>query len=834
MLAAHVADEKINLIFANLHGLADNVSAYNINAANEPGIKACLDLLIKETKRKGYIRMSVSSLSGSTITTDGHKFNIADDELFKKSINGFSSTSGVRIDSILNQRHPQMEVINFSVPVSANTKVVGVLSATIPLEAAASFLRGSNVIYNGPSLFIIDPDNCVIAHSMVFRDERMYLGRSCSFFDFMTGLLGPEEYDIIRKNIGELSGNDIFSYKTGLYSRHISFVPLVNTNGWKFVEVSSEDGLHSINRDTFYKAITLFIAIVLIVILFMLILYVLLLKYKKIKRLSQTTLDKSGLYLFMLSPSGDAAKCDKNFIQFLGFPETTESFNFTQFMDKNQTLFPLSSIKKEDSFRLSLLMPNGERIYLLIQVIGDNERGLYQSFAVDITKDEQIQEQVRNFAYTDLTTGLPNKKSCTIKIGELNKKCMKESFKSAFIFIDINNSRKILEVFGDKLSGMMLHEAAFRLSNIAHEASGMLYSLGNDNFVIVFENYDETENITNISEKINNAFLAPFAVGDGTFDLTCRIGIVFCLEHLKQTPVSPNDVFRYGEFAVDCAKKNNGLFVFDMEKYISIVNEIDIEIDLAQSIKNNELELYYQPIYNFRTNMVTGIEALLRWISPKHGNVPPAVFIPIAEKSGFINYLGDFVIDNAMNFAETIKHKNIKVCFNASTIQFMQADFVNKLLTKFREHRLAPNSVVLEITESCFYGRIDEMKEKLELVRNAGILVSIDDFGTGYSSLSYLKDLPADYLKIDRSFFSDIESSEKQQAIISSIAAVAEALDITVIAEGIENKEQLGIIITQTNCQRIQGYLVARPMPEKDALIFIENFNGLTDIIDFE
>jgi len=828
LLAAHVADERINSIFTNLHGLADNASVYNINGSGT-NLEPCLAILRKETDKMGYKRIYLSNLSGSTVTTDGYKFNIAGDELFKKTIKGFSSTSGVSVDRIFNKHHPRTEVIYFSVPVLEHSKIVGALFATVPLEKAASLLRGSSVVYDGPSLFIIDSDNCVIAHSKVFRDERMYLGSSCSFFDFMSGLLTADENEYLRKNIGEISGNNIFAYKAKHYPRHISFAALLNTNGWKFVEVSSEDGLHALRKNTFYKAAVLFIAIVLVVILFMFILYILLLKYRKIKKLSQTTIDKSGLYLFMLSPNGDAVKCDKNFIQLLGFPEKTDSFNFTQFMDKNQTLFPLSSIKKEDSFRLSLRMPNGERIYLLVQIIGDSERGLYQSFAVDITKDERIQEQVRNFAYTDITTGLPNKKSCTIKIGELNKKCMKESFRSSFIFIDINNSRKILEVFGDKLSGMMLHEAAFRLSNIAHAFGGTLFSLGNDNFVIIFDNYDEEDDVINISKKINNTFLTPFSVGDGTFDVTCRIGIVFCLEYMKQTPVSPNDVFRYGEFAVSCAKTSNGLFVFDMEKYISIANELDVEIDLLQSIKNNELELHYQPVYNFKTRAITGFEALLRWMSPKHGNVPPAVFIPIAEKSGFINYLGDFVIDNTMNFAEKVKDRNIKVAFNVSTIQFMQADFVNKLITKFREHRLAFNSITVEITESCLYGRVTEMKEKLELLRNAGILVSIDDFGTGYSSLSYLKDLPADYLKIDRSFIKHLETSEKQQAIISSIVAIAEALDIIVIAEGVETKEQLDIITSNTNCYHIQGFLVAKPMPETEVLDFMVNFDGLDD-----
>ncbi len=825
-LAAHIVDERINTILTDLQGLAHHPSTYDISKKN---IEKSLKLLREETKKRGYLRMSLTDFNGNTITTNGQKFNIAENRQFQKTIRGFSTTSGITLKRMSDSPHPAKEAITFNVPVFMGATVIGVLSATIGLEKASYLLKDIDKPYNGASLFIIDADNCVITHSGVFTDKRMYLGRSCSFFDFMSGILDFDEQDLIRININDLPWDNVFSYKTKQYSRYLSFAPLPNTDGWKLVSVSSEEGLLAAHRNILYKATTLFIIAILIVIAAILFLYIVLLKYGKMKRLSRTALDKSGLYLFMLSMHGDAEKCDKNFIQFLDLPEKTECFNFTHFMDKKQTLFPLDSIKKEDSFRLSLHMPDGRELYLLIQVIGEEEGGLYQSFAVDITKDEQIQEQVRNFAFIDLTTGLPNKKSCTIKIGEINKKCMKEEFKSAFIFIDINDSRKILEIFGNKLSGMMLHEAAYRLSTVADNFGGTLFSLGIDNFVLILDNYDNKKSLINISEKINKIFFTPFILGDGTFEVTCRIGVVFCPEYLKQTPVSPNNIFRYGEFAVSYAKKTSNLYLFDMEEYLSIINERDIKIDLLQSIKNNELELYFQPIYNFHKDSITGFEALLRWISPKHGNIPPDVFIPIAEKSGFINYLGDFVIDNTINFAEQLKAKNIKVGFNVSIIQFMQADFVCKLLTKFSGHNFAPDSIMLEITESCLYGRVEEMKEKLDLIRNAGILVSIDDFGTGYSSLSYLKDLPTDYLKIDKSFIKDIETSEKQRAIISSIIAVAKSLDIIVIAEGVETKGQLDIIV-QTNCHLVQGFLIAQPMPEKETLAFIESFNGINDI----
>jgi EAL domain-containing protein (putative c-di-GMP-specific phosphodiesterase class I) len=323
------------------------------------------------------------------------------------------------------------------------------------------------------------------------------------------------------------------------------------------------------------------------------------------------------------------------------------------------------------------------------------------------------------------------------------------------------------------------------------------------------------------------SFAIPFPLGDAPYEVSCRIGLVACTEYLRGEQISPGDMLRYGELAGRLAKKTQGVFRLDMESYLSAMKELDMEVVLINSIKNCELKVVYQPVYSYGPDRITSVEALIRWENERYGNVPPSTFIAIAERCGFINQLGDFVIDASLDLASKLcsEGRDIRVNFNVSSLQFSQSSFAEKLTEKFRSRGLPRESAGLEITESYLCGDASDFIEKLEMIRKEGIMVSIDDFGTGYSSLSYLKDLPIDFIKIDRSFIKGIDRSEKHLNLFKSITALAGSIGVEVVAEGVETEDQLEAVL-KCRCSHIQGFLISEPIDEDALMDFIKTYTG--------
>ena len=410
---------------------------------------------------------------------------------------------------------------------------------------------------------------------------------------------------------------------------------------------------------------------------------------------------------------------------------------------------------RDTSFKLRLSIKNSrdKDIFLLVQIIGEKERNSFPAFAMDVTGDEILQEKIRDLAYTDKTTGLPNRESFILKIESLNRKSMSTVFKSGLLFIDINNSHRILEISGHRLFEKMLRDAAERLSVVADANGGEVFSLGSDDFVIVIDDFKEESEMYSLADKVFASFAIPFPLGDAPYEVSCRIGLVACTEYLRGEQISPGDMLRYGELAGRLAKKTQGVFRLDMESYLSAMKELDKEVVLINSIKNCELKVVYQPVYSYGPDRITSVEALIRWENERYGNVPPSTFIAIAERCGFINQLGDFVIDASLDLASKLcsEGRDIRVNFNVSSLQFSQSSFAEKLTEKFRSRGLPRESAGLEITESYLCGDASDFIEKLEMIRKEGIMVSIDDFRDRLFFPLTLRP-PNSFIKIDRSF----------------------------------------------------------------------------------
>ena len=827
-LTANMVDERINSRLIHLQTLAYIPSSSIQNNTNKKLLSDKLTQIKTETSKLGYNFIQLTDAQGVSVSSGGKEIKITETEQFYKAIRGFTTITQITDNDVRDLPYKGKEgMVILSVPIFSGANVLGVLTAAIDPKKF-DVLQKIDIPYSGAALFLIDRNHRVLANSGENLAGLLNDGTGSTFFGLMSSFIGPDELDLIRNDITDLTGNNVKNYKSSKSGQILSIANLPSSEGWKLIAVSSERSIRSQQNSLIYKIGVLFLFIVFLISTLIIYIYIVNWKYKRIRDLSRAAIDMTGSHFFRFSASGDVKEYEKEFASFIGAPADSRIFNLRQVMDDGQTIFPMGKIDDKTSFKLYLQNKYKEDIYLLVQVIGKPEAGFYPAFALDVTKDEQMQKKIRDLAYVDVITNIPNRESFILKVEALNKKCLEESFKSGLLFIDINNSHKILEMFGHRLFQNMLKETAERLSSISEEAKGSLYSLGSDDFVIVFDNYDKIDEMLAIADKINVKFSRPFMLGDASFEVTCRTGIVSCPEYQMRTQISPSDMLRYGEITTRLAKANSGLFILDMESYLSVISELDMEMDLLSSIKNKELKLNYQPIYSYGLDRITAFEALLRWESKKHGKVPPCLFIPLAEKCGFINQLGDFVIDRSLDFASKLRsqQKNITVNLNVSPIQFLQLNFSEKLIIKFKGRLLPEKSIGLEITESSLFENMEDLNKRLGLIRNAGITISVDDFGTGYSSLSYLKDLPIDYLKIDRSFITGIEESEKHIKLIKGVTDLAKSLGIEVIAEGIETEDQLNTVL-RCGCNNIQGFYIATPMDEEEAVVFIDSFSGL-------
>ena len=827
-LAANMVDERINTKLIQLQTIAYIPSSSAQKTPSKKLLSEKLAQIKNETSKFGYHFIQLTDAQGASVSSDGKDIKITETEHFYKAIRGFTTITQITSNDVRDLPYKGKEgMIILSVPIFSGANVIGVLTAATD-PGKFDVLQNIDIPYSGASLFLIDKNHRILSRSGEILPGLKAYGTGSTFFTLMSSFIGPEELNHIKHEISNLIGNTVRHYKSSKNGQILSIANLPSSEGWKLVAVSSERSIRTQQNSLIYKIGLLFLFITLLVSTMIIYVYIVNWKYKRIRDLSRAAIDMTGSHFFRFSGSGDVKDYEKEFASFIGAPADGRIFNLREIMDDDRNIFPMDKIDGKTSFKIHLKNEYKEDIYLLVQVIGRQEGGFFPAFALDVTKDEQMQKKIRELAYVDVITNIPNRESFILKVEALNEKCLKESFKSGLLFININNSHKILEIFGHRLFQNMLKETAGRLSSISEKANGSLFSLGSDDFVIVVDNYDKIDELLAIAEKINVKFSRPLMLGDSSFEVGCRIGIVSCPEYQMRTQITPSDMLRYGEITVRLAKTNNDIFILDMESYLSVINELDMEIDLASSIKNKELRLNYQPIYSYGTDRITSFEALLRWKSKKHGNVPPCVFIPLAEKCGLINQIGDFVIDTSLDFAAKLRsqNKNVTINLNVSPIQFLQLNFAEKLILKFKSRLLPQKSIGVEITESYLFENMDDLSERLGHIRDAGITVSVDDFGTGYSSLSYLKDLPIDYLKIDRSFITGIETSEKHIKLIKGVIDLAKSLGIDIIAEGIETEDQLNTVL-RCGCNNIQGFYIARPMDEEDALVFIDSFRGL-------
>ncbi|MBK6678222.1 MAG: EAL domain-containing protein [Rhodocyclaceae bacterium] len=470
------------------------------------------------------------------------------------------------------------------------------------------------------------------------------------------------------------------------------------------------------------------------------------------------------------------------------------------------------------------------RIYPVWQTISavvapDGHISHYVVAFSDISQRKEAEEQIRNLAFFDPLTQLPNRRLLIDRLGLALAATTRYRKHGALLFLDLDYFKNLNDTLGHEAGDQMLVEVAGRLKSCVREGDTVA-RLGGDEFVVMLEDLsqDEAEAATQaelVAKKILELGTQPYRLRGREHHSTFSIGIgLFNAEHL-----GADELLRRADVAMYQAKTNgrNALCFFDPQMQEALLERASMQNDLRRVVEREELVLHYQPQFDEHRRVV-GAEALLRWQHPVRGTVAPADFIPLAEETGLILPIGTWVLDTACRklreWEKLPAMRHLVLAVNVSAKQFHQPDFVAVVRRILDETGVNPRRLKLELTESVVINDMADAVEKMKTLKSLGIAFSMDDFGTGYSSLLYLRRLPLDQLKIDRSFISEIESNAGDAAIVQTIIGMARSLGLDVIAEGVE-KEGQHQFLKLNHCPEYQGYLFGQPVP---AAIFEATF----------
>lgn len=433
------------------------------------------------------------------------------------------------------------------------------------------------------------------------------------------------------------------------------------------------------------------------------------------------------------------------------------------------------------------------------------------------------EKQKNYFSDVDALTGLPNRNGVKRMMSDWVDLCRRNGKDGGAFFLDVDNFRSVNNTFGHDAGDKFLCETSLRLRRVAGKRN-IVGRIGGDEFALFISDVNRVEQLEGFAKKIADSFREPYLINGIVIQLTCSVGAILFRYREAKRKNEFDEIINRGEFVLKEAKtsKRGSYALFNNTFGGLIDRQLQLESALKYSIESDELTCYLQPQYNTREKAIVGFESLARWKSARFGMIPPSQFIPMAEKSGFIKELGRFVVEKTFYFAKSVEGRGVRVSFNTSPIELLQANFTDYIISRFDYYGLAPDSVAIEITESCLIESFDEVIRKLKILSGHGIQVYLDDFGTGFSSLTYLKNLPINSVKIDKSFIDEIVTDHVEKDIVDMIILLARRLNLEVIAEGVETKEQLECI-SESGCDIIQGYYISRPVPQGDAMPLLES-----------
>ncbi|MEH7125246.1 EAL domain-containing protein [Bacillus sp. JJ1532] len=463
--------------------------------------------------------------------------------------------------------------------------------------------------------------------------------------------------------------------------------------------------------------------------------------------------------------------------------------------------------------------------WITISSIKDEEGYITNFVAVfsDITDRKHAEDQLRYLAHNDSLTGVANRYSLNKRLEDLIYTAEKYNQLLAVLFLDLDRFKQINDTLGHNYGDMLLKKVSTRLKGLLKNKD-MIARLGGDEFVIVLPNLKHPKEAVHMAEMIIEEFTKSFHLNMQEVYVSTSIGI--SLYPLDGTDIET--LLRTADKAMYEAKSGgrNQFELYHNKMHHNESRQMKMENDLRKAIERNEFFLVYHPIIDAKTNKVVSLEALVRWKQEEFGLVPPSEFIPLAEESGLIIPISEWIIQKACEDLKAIHlqgNPKLRMSVNISAIHFNQDNFVKSIGEIFQRTNVNPNYIDFELTESMIMPKASETVDKLVKLKQLGVKLSIDDFGTGYSSLSYLNRFPLDTLKIDQSFIRRISIYEEDSSIVEAIITMAHRLHLKVVAEGVENKKQYDFL-KKEQCDFIQGFYISKPIPLHKLLTFLTSW----------
>ncbi|WP_338363865.1 EAL domain-containing protein [uncultured Pseudoalteromonas sp.] len=478
-------------------------------------------------------------------------------------------------------------------------------------------------------------------------------------------------------------------------------------------------------------------------------------------------------------------------------------------------------VQERERIQQEVKLRNSERVLLPIEISIDeikNDQNQITNYVVvysDLTERKNAQSQLHNLSNRDRTTSLPNR---NLFFTDLHK-LVKQNTHHALLVFDLDNFKKINDSLGHQLGDSLLAKLAMRLNKLTRE-NDVFYRLGGDEFALVMADTNDIHVITRMAKQFLAAIATPFKMAGHELAITSSIGIVL----FPEDGSTPELLLKNADTAMYHAKKKgNSYLFFNDTMNRQAVKRLQIENLMRFGLKENHFEVYYQPKMNIRTGKLTGMEALVRFITPKKGVISPGVFIPIAEETGQIIEIGEVVLNKACRDVKQWLDEGLfsgRVAVNLSAKQFSLPDLTTRIDVILQKNELPSYFLELEITEGTV---MDDPQEAIAIMRSLsarGIHLAMDDFGTGYSSLAYLKQFPLNTLKVDKAFIDDMKT-ERGRNMVDSIVTIAHNLDLHVVAEGVEQASQIDLLKT-LNCETVQGYFYSKPLSKDEFTAFLK------------
>lgn len=438
-------------------------------------------------------------------------------------------------------------------------------------------------------------------------------------------------------------------------------------------------------------------------------------------------------------------------------------------------------------------------------------------------KGIESQSQLEQAIHHDNLTGLPNRLLLKDRFEQSVRKSIRGKSKTVLIVIDIDNFKQINEELGQEIGDQVLIAVSANIQENLRD-SDTIGRISGDEFIVILEDLNSTESITTIVEKLHSDLRGPLTLKSTTVSPTCSIGYAISPDHGSEF----EDISSKADMAMTWSKKmgKNTINIFDKDHTKDTSHKFEISNQLPRALEKNEFQLYFQPKIDLKSHQLVGAEALIRWDNEKLGRIPPDMFINIAEQTGHINEIGQWVIETAIahcaSWQELVNYP-VPVAINISSLQFKTGMLDQDIKRYLDKYRIPGDLVEIEFTESLFFKNSTKILTCLNALKREGVKLALDDFGTGYSNLGYLKEFEIHTLKIDQSFIRKISENKEDKPIVKAIIQMAESLDLQVVAEGVETEEVLDVL-KELDCDIGQGNYWSKPLPAKEFKDYIKNF----------